>query len=690
VVPLQQKKRQGDTRPLRVRAYGARLVSAFMPVALHRAPPDVQRRGRILVVALLAHLALSVLTLGTVLFALPVESVRTTAAVLLGSMLILLGLPIALTRLRIVLATNLLLASAFTLVLTGFVLIGGMQVPLLHWCALFPMLAVLMGTPRSAFGWAGLSLLAVSASAWLGSGDPGLPNHFAADGVLRAARQLVDATIWIAVWALFALVYERQRADGAAELGAANADPRREVAGTHGPRERARRLSYQDALTRLPMRELFREQLAEAMRAAEVEGRQVGVLFLDLDGFKEINDVHGHDMGDLLLQHVARRLSNCVRAADAVSRGRDGAEGDGLDSRHAGDEFIVLLASIRGHEEAAVVARRIHGALRRPVDLHGHEVSISASVGIAMYPNDEEDLDSLLRKADLAMYHAKERGKNNFQFFDESLNDAAQRRAALAGDLRVALERGELYLVYQPIIDAGTREFISMEALLRWRHPVRGELLPGEFIDVAEEFGLMTGVGDFVLEQSCRQWRVWRDIGLPSLRLSINVSGAQLKQRDFEARVGAVLRECSMPAKSLELEITENAMMEDEEGVSRSLDAIKVFGVRVALDDFGTGYSSLSYVKRFPVDTIKIDQSFVAGVTEDPEARAITSAIVALAHELDLTVTAEGVETEEQDGYLSSLRCDALQGYLFSRPLVPEELETFLREIGQDPGGEPL
>jgi diguanylate cyclase (GGDEF)-like protein len=413
-------------------------------------------------------------------------------------------------------------------------------------------------------------------------------------------------------------------------------------------------------LTRLPSRELFREQLAEAMRAAELDDRQVGVLFLDLDGFKEINDIHGHDMGDLLLQHVGRRLANCVRGADMVTRGREEVAGEAMVSRRGGDEFTVLLANIRGHEEAAVVARRIHGALRRPVDLQGHEVSISASIGIAMYP----------------------RGKNNFQFFDESLNDAAQRRAALAGDLRVALERGELHLVYQPIVDTGSREFISMEALLRWRHPLRGELLPGEFIDVAEEFGLMTGLGDFVLEQSCRQWRVWRDRGLRSLRLSINVSGAQLKQGDFETRVESMLREYSMPAKSLELEITENAMMEDEESVSRSLDAIKVLGVRVALDDFGTGYSSLSYVKRFPVDSIKIDQSFVAGVMEDPEARAITSAIVALAHELDLSVVAEGVETEAQDEYLSSLHCDALQGYLFSRPLVPEALEALLREIG--------
>ena len=658
---------------LGVRAICARIVDAFTPEVLLRAEGLQRRRARLLVASLLVHLSLCIVLLATVLVVLPTAFVRGTAGAVLAAMLPLLALPFALSRERLVLAMNVLLASSSAVLLATFVLVGGLQVPLLHWLAAFPMIAVLMGTPRSAVAWAALGVAAVAGSAWLGS-STSLPNHLG--GSFRVTGQILGGTLWIAAWGLFAIVYEREQGVATAELGARDDRLRQEVAERRDPEARGRHLAYFDALTRLPNREYFKEQLADAMRLAELEGRQVGVLFLDLDGFKEINDRHGHEMGDVLLQHVARRLGNCVRGADSVSRGR--GESGTMVARRGGDEFTVLLANIRSHEEAAVVARRIHGALRRPIDLQGHEVSISASIGIAMYPSDVADLDALLRNADLAMYHAKERGKNNFQFFDESLNDAAQRRAALAGDLRVALEGRGLRLVYQPILDAGTREFVGMEALLRWDHPVRGELKPGEFIEVAEEFGLITGLGEFVLNEACQQWRRWRDSGLPALRMSINVSGGQLKQRDFAGRLEETLSSVAMPPKSLELEITENAMMEDEEEASRSLDAAKTLGVRVALDDFGTGYSSLSYVKRFPVDSIKIDRSFVGGVEEDPGARAITSAIVALAHELDLTVVAEGVETEAQDRYLSSLRCDLLQGFLFADPLTPEELAGLL------------
>ena len=485
----------------------------------------------------------------------------------------------------------------------------------------------------------------------------------------------------LAVWALVALLYEERRQQSTAELGARNDALEREVVQRRRAEQQSRFLADHDPLTKLPNRDLFKRTLLEAMEQARIDGRQVAVLFLDLDGFKQVNDSLGHALGDLLLQHLARRLANCVRAADSVSRGRGGlVASKGVVSRLGGDEFTILLSNIRSHEEAAVVARRIHSALRRPVHLEGHETSISASIGIAIYPNDVADIDELLRNADLAMYHAKERGKNNYQFFDEALNDAAQRRAAMAGDLRRAVERDELTLDYQPILDATTREFVAMEALVRWNHPERGLLAPAEFIEVAEETGVVVDLGRWVLRQACWQWQAWRAAGITTPRLCINVSGAQLKERDLADFVGQILADCRMPAKSLELEITENAMMEDEEEASRALDALSAQGVRIALDDFGTGYSSLSYVKRFPVDAIKIDRSFVGEVIDDPEARAITSAIVALAHELDLTVVAEGVETEAQDRYLSGLRCDALQGFRFSPPLDPGEMEAFLRK----------
>ena len=355
-------------------------------------------------------------------------------------------------------------------------------------------------------------------------------------------------------------------------------------------------------------------------------------------------------------------------------------------SRIGGDEFTILLAHIRSPEEAAIVARRILQSLREALDLDGREVHIGASIGIAIYPSDEvEGIDGLLRNADMAMYHAKQCGRNNYQFFDESLNDAAQRRSALAGELRRAFENGDFSLVFQPIAATSTGRFVALEALLRWDHPERGRLGAGEFVQIAEETGLMASLGEWVLGESCRLWSRWRDAGLPSLRLCVNVSGLQLRSDDLPGAVERILGEYGISGKQLELEITESAMMEDEDEASRTLEALKRQGVRIALDDFGTGYSSLSYVKRFPVDAIKIDRSFVQGVIEDPEARAITSAIVALAHELGLTVVAEGVESEAQQRCLTELRCDEMQGFLLSEPLESEAVERFLRECVAEP-----
>ena len=493
---------------------------------------------------------------------------------------------------------------------------------------------------------------------------------------------------WWLLWGLAAVpafVYAWRLRERARTLVDHNQSLARALAVQRDDGEHARFLAYHDPLTRLPNREFFREQLAEAIDQASLEGCQIGVMLVDLDGFKDVNDRLGHAQGDRLLQKVARRLANCVRAVDSISRGRPADQGR-MVSRIGGDEFTILLAHIRSPEEAAIVARRILQSLREALDLDGREVHIGASIGIAIYPSDEvEGIDGLLRNADMAMYHAKQCGRNNYQFFDESLNDAAQRRSALAGELRRAFENGDFSLVFQPIAATSTGRFVALEALLRWDHPERGRLGAGEFVQIAEETGLMASLGEWVLGESCRLWSRWRDAGLPSLRLCVNVSGLQLRSDDLPGAVERILGEYGISGKQLELEITESAMMEDEDEASRTLEALKRQGVRIALDDFGTGYSSLSYVKRFPVDAIKIDRSFVQGVIEDPEARAITSAIVALAHELGLTVVAEGVESEAQQRCLTELRCDEMQGFLLSEPLESEAVERFLRECVAEP-----
>ena len=517
-------------------------------------------------------------------------------------------------------------------------------------------------------------LLVADASWWLGETLPAIGG------------------IWAMAWGLggaLALLYIHRIRVRARRLVAHNQCLVRELAAQRDDGDKKSFLAYYDQLTRLPNREFFREQLAEAIDQASEEGCQIGVMLVDLDGFKEVNDRLGHAQGDRLLQQVARRLANCVRAVDSISRGRLEAS-DPMVSRMGGDEFTILLAQIRSHEEAAIVARRILNSLRDSLDLDGREVRIGASIGIAIYPSEEtEGIDGLLRNADLAMYHAKQCGRNNYQFFDESLNDAAQRRSALAGELQRAFEKGEFSLVFQPIAETQTGRFVALEALLRWDHAERGRLGAQEFIDIAEETGLMAPLGEWVLRESCRSWRRWRDAGLPGPRLCINVSGLQLRSDELPMAMKEILAEYRIPGKCVELEITESAMMEDEEEASRTLDALKQQGVRIALDDFGTGYSSLSYVKRFPVDAIKIDRSFVQGVVEDPEARAITSAIVALAHQLGLSVVAEGVEDDAQLRCLVELNCDEVQGFRLCEPLDCEAVESFLRERMEVPGASP-
>jgi diguanylate cyclase (GGDEF)-like protein len=656
-----------------------RLLDAWIPDSLREGDAEILQRARVIVGFTFALVALGCETALFFGWALPHPARAWVLSAVGVGLLLTLLIPAALRRHRLAAATQLLLGACFIVILTVQVLAGGVRAPLLHWFALLPMLALLLGARPLAPLWAGVCVSTLLGFAALEMSGVSLENHLELEGAALWLQRLVDVGSWIGILYAVAILHERHREERAAALGARNEELRREIAQRRAAEERTRFLAYHDHLTKLPNREYFNEQLREALTHAREQGRRVGLLFMDLDGFKEVNDEHGHGHGDLLLMHVASRLSNCIRAADSVSRGCDVSDGRVV-SRLGGDEFTILLADIRGHDEAAIVCRRILEALRRPMELEGREVYVSASIGVALFPGDASSLDGLMRCADRAMYQAKGRGGNNYQFFDENLNDAAQRRSALVGHLRGALERDEFVLEYQPILSAGTDQFVAVEALIRWVHPVRGLLSPVEFMEIAEETGLVVPIGRWVLRQACRQWRVLRDAGMTSLRMSINVSGAQLRDPSLAPTLAGALREFGVPSKSLELEITENAMMEDEEQASRALAELKSHGVRIALDDFGTGYSSLSYVKRFPVDSIKIDRSFVHELADDPDARAIITAIVAMAHELDLTVVAEGVETEAQEQFLRGLRCDELQGFRFARPERPDVLVGILTD----------
>jgi diguanylate cyclase (GGDEF)-like protein len=584
------------------------------------------------------------------------------------------------------LAANLVVTGAFLVIVTVFSLIGGIRAPVLHWCALVPMLAVLMGARRSAWLWGALAMTTLAGFAWVETQGIAVPSYLEASGLVGDRlwiQRIVDVGSWILILLAVAVLYERYKDQQTAELGSTNSELTRQIAQRRRAEQRTHYLAYYDELTELPNRQLFQEQLESAMAQADRDGRLVAVMFLDLDGFKEVNDSYGHRLGDALLQQVAERLRSCVRNADAVFRG-DTQSGDVMVSRLGGDEFTVLLVRLRSVHEAEIVARRVLGSFDPVFPVEGHELHISASIGVALYPGEVGDVGSLLKSADLAMYSAKARGKNNYQFFTESMNDEIVHRTTLASELRRAQERDEFVVHYQPIVRAHDREIVALEALIRWQHPERGLLLPGEFIGIAEETGLIVPIAERVLYEVCRQYCAWRDAGLPCVRMAVNLSGVQLRYAGLAGEVARVIDETGMDARQLELEITENAVMEDEAMAAMTLMELKQLGVQIALDDFGTGYSSLSYVQRYPVDTLKVDRSFVRNVDSDPHAQTITTAIVAMAHGLQLTVVAEGVETEAQELFLNGLGCDHLQGFRFSIPRPAHEIAGLL-EAGISP-----
>jgi diguanylate cyclase (GGDEF)-like protein/PAS domain S-box-containing protein len=424
--------------------------------------------------------------------------------------------------------------------------------------------------------------------------------------------------------------------------------------------------AYYDALTGLPNRLLFRDRVVNAIAQAERNRRGVAVMYLDLDHFKLVNDSLGHSLGDALLSEVAARLQSCVRASDTISR-------------LGGDEFTILLIDTSSSESIAGVARKILQSFAHPIRVEAHELFVTASIGISIFPGDGDDVETLLRCADSAMYRAKELGRNQAQMFTASMNERYGRRLALEQSLHHALERDELELHYQPIFDRNRKKIVSLEALVRWNHPDRGLVQPAEFIGLAEETGLIVPIGEWVLRRVCHDSRAWRTSGLPPMRIGVNISAPQFQQLSFALVVGSILREYSCDPALLELEITETVAVQNIETTTNAMRELKELGIRIAIDDFGTGQSSLVYLKRFPIDTVKIDRAFVRDVTTDESAAAIVSYVIKLAHTLRLGVVAEGVETEAQWSFLKLNACDQMQGFLFSQPLPAAEAEAFMR-----------
>jgi diguanylate cyclase (GGDEF)-like protein/PAS domain S-box-containing protein len=437
--------------------------------------------------------------------------------------------------------------------------------------------------------------------------------------------------------------------------------------------EQIRFLAYHDSLTGLGNRRLFQERLSMALAQARRAEGKVGVLFLDLDHFKRINDTLGHTVGDALLQGVADRLVASVRDTDVVAR----HELSGAISRLGGDEFTILLAEIHDVQDLAKVARRVLESLARPFHLGGHDVVIGGSIGITAWPDDGDDAETLLRNADTAMYHAKEQGRNNYQFYAQSMNAVALRRLILEGKLRRALEQDEFELHYQPKACLASGELTGLEALLRWRDPELGLVMPGDFIPIAEETGLIGRVGEWALRAACRQVAAWRERGFAPVPVSVNLSAHQFRSGRLVPQVRAALADAGADPGALEVEITESTYLHDESRVIAQLEELRALGVRVSLDDFGTGWSSLSYLRRLPVDVLKIDRSFVREIAERADDAALAAAIVSMAKALSLRVIAEGVEREEQRETLRGLGCDEMQGFLLSPALPAADVERF-------------
>ncbi len=425
------------------------------------------------------------------------------------------------------------------------------------------------------------------------------------------------------------------------------------------------RLAHFDTLTGLPNRLLFFDRLQQALAQAARHGTLLGVMLLDLDRFKTINDSFGHAAGDALLQEVGRRIGGCIRDEDTVAR-------------LGGDEFTLLLPDVRQTQHVALVASKIIDALQQPFQLSGYEVTVNTSIGIALYPHDR-DAGTLIKHADSAMYKSKEDGGNGYRFYTGEMDSAGLRRLSMEGQLRKAIARGELVLHYQPQTELASGHILGAEALVRWQHPELGMISPAEFIPLAEETGLIVPIGEWVLRNACAQNRVWQDAGLQPLRVAVNVSARQFQHSDLHETIYTALKDSGLDAPFLEVELTESILMQNTAASLQALHALSAMGTQISIDDFGTGYSSLAYLKRFPIDMLKIDRQFVQDIAADPDNAVIVQAIIALAHALGIKAIAEGVESEAQIAFLHAHDCDAIQGYYVSEPLSADDFALFLR-----------
>jgi diguanylate cyclase (GGDEF)-like protein/PAS domain S-box-containing protein len=438
-----------------------------------------------------------------------------------------------------------------------------------------------------------------------------------------------------------------------------------DVSAVRAQSQRMAHLAQHDSLTDLSNRVLLNDRLTQAVAFARRNQNRVAVLFLDVDRFKNINDSLGHPIGDRLLQSVAHRLLGCVRSSDTVSR-------------QGGDEFVILMSPVTNVQDAAAGAEKILLALRAPHRIDQHELHMTASIGIATYPDDGTDANTLIKHADLAMYHAKDSGRDNCKFFRAEMNVRAVHQRSIESGLRDALDRQAFVLHYQPTINLVTHAITGVEALVRWRHPQGGLVLPDEFVPLAEDSGVIVPIGQWVLREACRQQKAWQDAGLPATRIAVNVSAVELRAKDFVGGVRAVLAATGLEPRLLVLELTETALLHDTESTAAVLRVLKDLGVQIALDDFGTGFSSLSHLRRFPIDVLKIDQSFMHDLTPNSDDANIVGGVIRMADSLQMQVVAEGVETSQQLAFLEDQRCPEAQGYYFSRPMLAEDITALL------------
>jgi diguanylate cyclase (GGDEF)-like protein len=420
-----------------------------------------------------------------------------------------------------------------------------------------------------------------------------------------------------------------------------------------------------DFLTGLPNRMLLNDRVSQAIALTSRHMKKVAVLFLDLDGFKHINDSLGHAIGDKLLQSIAKRLVDCGRSSDTVSR-------------HGGDEFVVLLSEVEHSEDAAITARRMLQKMAEAHSIDQYDLHVTTSIGVSVYPDDGLDAETLIKNADTAMYQAKENGPQSYQFFKPAMNVRAVERQSIEESLRRALERQEFALHYQPKINLRTGEITGAEALIRWTHPSRGPVSPAQFIPVAEDCGLIVPIGNWVLREACKQARAWVNAGLPLATMAVNISAMEFRDENFLEGVLAILKDTGLDPRSLELELTESVLMKRAETTEPILKTLRATGVQLAVDDFGTGYSSLSYLTKFSIDALKIDQSFVRQITTAPGETSIVSAVISMGRSLNLRVVAEGVETHGELAFLQAHQCDEAQGYYFSRPVPPQPFAKLL------------